>query len=314
MPRIREKIMIAGALLVAVCAPGWTADAEQANDYYQNQRWQQAADAYREIVAATPGDGRSQYRLAVSLRHTGDVDGARRHIDAAANAGVPAPFVETERARIETAAGDVDAALAALDRAAEAGFPNPAAIEQDADLQVLKTDERFATVMAKIRRNAAPCENIEEYAQFDFWRGHWRVLDATDVFQGHNRIVERESGCVLVENWTSAGGTTGMSMNFYDLHAEEWVQVWVSGTIQLEIRGGMQDGSMVLTGRIHYNTSGANRAFRGTWTPLDEGVVRQHFEESQDEGGTWYTWFDGYYYPVGHPEGPEQAEGIESGG
>ena len=37
--------------------------------------------------------------------------------------------------------------------------------------------------------------------------------------------------------------------------------------------------------------------FRGTWTPLEDGVVRQHFEQSGDDGATWTTWFDGYYHP-----------------
>jgi len=306
MLAIRKKTIFLVALLLASCSLVWAADAGQANDHYQDQQWQQAAEAYREIVAANPSDGRAQYRLAVSLRHLRDFDGARGHIDAAAAAGIPVPFVAIERARLAVAAGDTDGAFEALERAAAAGFPNPGAIEQDADLQSLKDDERFALLMAKLRRNAAPCEHIDEYRQFDFWLGHWRVLDTNDVFQGHNRIVARESGCVLVENWASSAGTTGMSMNFYDLSAAEWAQVWISGGIQLEIRGGLTDGSMALTGRIHYNASGNDRAFRGTWTPLDDGVVRQHFEESQDEGKTWYTWFDGYYYPVGHPNGPEQ--------
>lgn len=311
---IRNKTAIVVALLLAMCSLVWAADAEQANGYYQDQQWQQAADAYREIVAANPSDGRAQYRLAVSLRHLSDFDGARRHIDAAADAGVPVPFVEIERARLAVAAGDMDGAFEALDRAAAAGFPNPGAVEQDPDLQPLTSDARYPDLMNKLSRNAAPCEHIDAYGQFDFWLGDWRVLDNNEVFQGHNRIVERESGCVLVENWTSSAGTTGMSMNFYDLNANEWVQVWISGGIQLEIRGGLQDGSMVLTGRVHYNASGNNRAFRGTWMPLDEGVVRQHFEESQDEGETWYTWFDGYYYPVGHPNGPEQPAGDGSEG
>jgi hypothetical protein len=54
---------------------------------------------------------------------------------------------------------------------------------------------------------------------------------------------------------------------------------------------------MVLIGHALYIQSGDRRPFRGTWTPLPDGIVRQHFEESSDGGETWATWFDGYYHP-----------------
>ena len=34
--------------------------------------------------------------------------------------------------------------------------------------------------------------------------------------------------------------------------------------------------------------------FRGRWTPLEDGRVRQLFQQQDDEG-VWQTWFDGYY-------------------
>jgi hypothetical protein len=54
----------------------------------------------------------------------------------------------------------------------------------------------------------------------------------------------------------------------------------------------------VLTGHAYDIQEGHDRPFRGTWTPMEDGVVRQHFEESSNGGQTWTTWFDGYYHPL----------------
>ena len=34
---------------------------------------------------------------------------------------------------------------------------------------------------------------------------------------------------------------------------------------------------------------------RVTWSLLDDGRVRQHWENSSDKGETWTTSFDGFY-------------------
>jgi hypothetical protein len=52
---------------------------------------------------------------------------------------------------------------------------------------------------------------------------------------------------------------------------------------------------MRLEGPLQYLGQGRTTTLRGTWSKLDDGRVRQHFEESADGGTTWTTWFDGYY-------------------
>ena len=68
-----------------------------------------------------------------------------------------------------------------------------------------------------------------------------------------------------------------------------------SGGNQVLIRGGLANGSMVLTGTLTTVADGKTKRFRGTWTPLDDGRVRQYFEESSDDGDTWTPWFEGFY-------------------
>lgn len=147
-----------------------------------------------------------------------------------------------------------------------------------------------------------PCVDRREFSQFDFWVGSWEVhVDdaASKKFAGHNKIEKMPGGCVLVERWSGRGGSSGVSMNYYDGAAQEWVQVWSgSGGSQITIRGGLQGKSMLLDGMIHYVDSGKSARFRGTWTPLKDGRVRQFFEESPDEGKTWKPWFEGFYSRV----------------
>lgn len=145
-----------------------------------------------------------------------------------------------------------------------------------------------------------PCIDRKEFSHFDFWLGSWKVHDVTGKkFAGTNKIEKMPGGCVLVENWSGSGGSSGVSMNYYDGAAQQWVQVWSgSGGSQITIRGGLQGKSMLLDGMIHYVDSGKSARFRGTWTPLEDGRVRQFFEESPDEGKTWKPWFEGFYSRV----------------
>ncbi len=52
---------------------------------------------------------------------------------------------------------------------------------------------------------------------------------------------------------------------------------------------------MLLVGKIHYLTNSTTQDFRGLWTLLPDGRVRQFFEQSDDGGETWAPWFEGFY-------------------
>jgi hypothetical protein len=57
----------------------------------------------------------------------------------------------------------------------------------------------------------------------------------------------------------------------------------------------MTDDGMLLEGYIHYVNNGTTAPFRGLWTLLPDGRVRQYFEQSNDEGKTWVPWFEAFY-------------------
>jgi len=141
-----------------------------------------------------------------------------------------------------------------------------------------------------------PCENRKEFDQFDFWVGEWDVHVANGTFAGKNKIKKMQAGCALVENWLGASGNPGISLNYFDVSSEEWVQVWSSaGGIQIDIRGGLTEEGMLLEGTINYVGNGTTALFRGLWTLLPDGRVRQFFEQSNDNGETWAPWFEGFY-------------------
>lgn len=139
----------------------------------------------------------------------------------------------------------------------------------------------------------------DAYRQFDFWIGDWEV-SSNDQPAGTNSIRPILGGCALQENWqgTGPGGLSGKSFNIYDLAGDRWHQTWVdsSGTL-LELNGGLIDGNMVLEGKRPRRDGNGTTEHRITWTPNEDGSVRQYWEASRDNGVNWNVLFDGLYVP-----------------
>lgn len=133
------------------------------------------------------------------------------------------------------------------------------------------------------------------FRQFDFWIGDWEVRTPDGRLAGTNRIEAILEGCALQERWTGSGSSRGTSLNFYETGSGIWNQVWVDneGTV-LRLGGGLRGGRMILEGRTQDGPAPAVH-HRITWTPLNGGRVRQHWEQSADAGATWTTLFDGLY-------------------
>jgi hypothetical protein len=201
-----------------------------------------------------------------------------------------------ERAREAARADDADAAVAELQKMADAGFTSVGVITGDEALSLLAGDAGYDKLVADMSRLAYPCEYDDQFKEFDFWLGKWIVHTASGQHAGYNEIIRAERGCVLLEDWANVSGGGGGSINYVDKVTGEWVQVWndASGS-QINIRGGLTDEGMLLVGTLHSVGTGVTVPFRGLWTDLPDGRVRQFFEQSNDGGETWVTWFDGYY-------------------
>ena len=152
------------------------------------------------------------------------------------------------------------------------------------------------SALALSQQPAPPSCEGEAYDDFDFWAGRWDVHNPQGQKVGENVIAYEEEGCLLVERWTAANGTTGQSYNYYDPAKDRWRQVWVARGSIIDYEGGLdEDGAMALEGTLTPRAGGKPQPFRGRWTPRDDGSVQQTFWLRNTESGEWDVWFDGNY-------------------
>ncbi len=143
----------------------------------------------------------------------------------------------------------------------------------------------------------APACQSSEHRQFDFWVGHWDVFATSGKKVGENRIELIADGCALLEQWAGNGGVTGKSLNIYDATDRQWHQTWVdNGGTLLVLAGKLVDRSMVMSMTGPSPTDPKTTVLqRITWTPANDGSVRQLWELSSDAGKSWTVLFNGRY-------------------
>ncbi len=125
------------------------------------------------------------------------------------------------------------------------------------------------------------CQGAEA-RQFDFWLGSWDLTVGTRV-DGVNEIVR--SGCVIEEDFRSAGGSRGRSVSFLGTD-RLWYQTYIdSDGHRLPLRGALRGGNMVLDHEL-----GVGRA---TWIPLERDRVR--FTQESLSGGVGTITYDSVY-------------------
>jgi len=148
----------------------------------------------------------------------------------------------------------------------------------------------LVTLPAFAQEAKKPCSSAE-YRQFDFWLGEWDVKNQVNGKTGSvNRITSAHGGCVLREEYSAPSGYSGTSLNFYDAKGGTWQQTWIDNQgAPLFLSGGLEGRNMVLS-----SDPDVLPVQRITWTPKDDGSVRQHWERSKD-GKAWSTVFDGLY-------------------
>ncbi len=148
-----------------------------------------------------------------------------------------------------------------------------------------------------LSQDECPC-CTESHTAFDFWVGEWRVTSTDGSFVGTNTIEKIEDGCVLKESWRGASGTTGTSINFYNGASGKWEQLWVDNSgSNLKLFGNIKGNQMVLSSAEFVDSDGKKAFHRITWTPNEDGTVRQLWEVVR-EGNKTSISFDGLYHRV----------------
>lgn len=291
------KIRVSGVLIGLAALAAFPALAGEngasADELFAAQRWEKAAAAYGALVAEDPSNAEYWFRLGRARHQLKDFDGARdAYLKAIENGFQPLPRARYHLARALMSLGETEKALTQLEEIAKTGGPSSAVIQNTPEFAPLSDNPRYIAVLEALK----PCKE-EEYRQFDFWLGEWDVTPAgASKPRAHNSISSAQDGCVVFEQYT-AGGFTGMSINFYDSVTGKWHQTWMANDgAAVYLEGGLSDtGAMVMTDKDLPVSTVTGTVNRVTWTPLKDGRVRQHWESSADRSKTWTTVFDGYY-------------------
>ena len=142
---------------------------------------------------------------------------------------------------------------------------------------------------------ATPCADAPERHRFDFWIGEWEVTTPAGGHAGTSSVQSVSGGCALLENWTSANGGHGKSLNAFNPAIGQWQQYWIGQDGNpTEYRESTYDGKS-----IAFVARNGATVQRLTFTPLEDGTVRQFAEASQDGGQSWKTTYDFRYHKTG---------------
>jgi hypothetical protein len=235
-------------------------------------------------------------RLAGDARDADQLEIATKSLDKASSYGLSPIQAGIEKARILVANNDPAGATTALQNVFAAGFTSVGVLTNDPLINTLEGRKDYDELVQTMSVRAYPCAHQQGFQDFDFWIGEWDVHLANGTQAGSNIIKSIERGCALTEHWTGASGGTGMSINYLDKSSGKWVQVRnAANGAQINIRGGLTEDGMLLEGYNHYVSNGTTAPFRGLWTLLPDGRVRQYFEQLNDDGKTWVSWFEAFY-------------------
>ncbi len=295
LARFGLSLLLLSFMITAISAQTAPASAvtqemrAEANKFYQAQDWQKASDAYENIVKLEPSNPNAHYRAGNSLLNLNKNAEAVAHLEKAFSISPNAIFAQF-LAKAYARAGNKEKAYEVLDKSLTLGGISPEALSIDKDFDAIKTEQRFKDLLQKEDAAVNPCKASPEFRQFDFWIGEWDTKNPQGVPSGSSSIQLILGTCVIFENWASPV-TTGKSFNIFDVNDKKWHQTWVDdkGTFTHYI-GEFKDGKMMLVNDSVVN--GKKTLARMTFSKLPNGDVRQHGENSSDDGKTWATTFD----------------------
>lgn len=269
--------------------------APRADELFRAGKWAEAAAAYEAAVKAKPDDAAAWYGLASALYRLGQFAPAAEAF--LKNVSLTkSPTAMFNLACVYSRAGEKDRAVEWLGRAFA---PENKALYfldlNDPDLSPLRDDPRYRALALSVDKLKNPCMYSAEARQLDFWVGEWEVFDPRGRKSGTSVIERVANGCGVLENWTSAAGGSGKSINFYDPRARKWFQYWIGADGNpARYSGVYRDGALRYEGEP-FTQNGKTVITRLTFFDVDAVTVRQLSERSEDGGRTWSVGYDFKY-------------------
>lgn len=265
---------------------------------YKAKDWPKTATLYEQLLQSKPTHRRYLYRLGVALQATGQHQKALETFEKSQANGTPVMIIAPAIAGVYASMGQTEKAFEQLTAAVAQGFNQPDQLASDPDLQPLRSDARFAGLVAQAKHNQRPCADTAEDRQFDFWVGDWNVESTKEqIPQGLSHVERTLGDCVIWENWTSLNpGYEGKSYNIYNPNLKRWEQYWVDnvGGV-IFFYGNLSDGVMdYFTDEIP-QPDGTKLKRHLQFFNLGADKVRQFSQGSTDGGKTWSVEYDFTY-------------------
>lgn len=291
-------MMGGGCLSPALAQAPADAAAAEADAAYARHEWPSAEKLYDALTQQEPGNARYWYRLGVAERgnqhYAPALEAFKKAAELGVGKGLPKSLVDYEEAATYAGMGDRATSLKLLKDAADGGFLQTDRLDNDAEWSTVRGQPDFQALAKQVKHNARPCDD-PEFGQFDFWLGDWDVTStATGKPGGASHIAKEMGGCVVWENWTSAGSPYfGKSYNTYNVNLKRWEQYWVdnfAGT--MFFHGNLKDGVMDYWTDDIPQPDGKVLRRHLQFFNLGAGKVRQFSQGSTDAGKTWNVEYD----------------------
>lgn len=277
-----------------------TLTIQQADSLFLIKNWSEAAVVYEAVLKREPNNSLAWNRLGFSYHNLSNYDKAvSNYLKSLEYKPNPAleTVVQSRLARVLALKNENEKAFQSLDKAILLGYSNLNELDTQKEFDNLRSDTRFADAVKRANINAYPCMGNAQAREFDFWIGEWDAyVRGTDNLAGQSKIEMASGGCMILENWTSAGAPfSGKSMNFVDPVSGKWKQIWVGSgktpNASEFLNGEYRDGAM----RFEFETvnpQGGKQLVHFYFFHESPDQVRQLHETSNDEGKTWTITYD----------------------
>ena len=289
---MKKIIVLSLCLFTAVKLFSQSYTPPQADSIFKTNNWKETVKAYTWLIdnSKAPKPGAAWYRIAIAQYWQNNfvdaIPAFKKSISFNNN-----PTIMYSLACTFNKAGLKDSCYTWLQTAIDKGFTAYDDMVKDDDLASLRNEEKYKTILQRVKSIAYPCSASTEYRQFDFWIGEWNVTDTkTGNPAGKSKIELLLGECVVMENWQPVSGAAGKSFNIYNVAEKKWRQTYVdaSGSLLEFYDGEFKDGKM----QFKMKPSGDNATHRLSFIRVSDKEVRQLGEMSKDNGASWQAEYD----------------------
>jgi len=305
LPSIFFALLFAGSFYTEAQQTVTTARPSlgKADSLFSLSDWKAASLAYKSILQGNPDNASAWSNLGFCYHQLQQYGAATEtYTNALSRNRDPAleKIVLVRQARSFSRLKEYDNAFMSINRALDLGYSKAGELENEIDFETLRKDARFKNAVTRATENAFPCMQQKQLREFDFWIGEWTAyITGTDQVAGFSRIDIASGGCMILENWTSAGNIpfAGKSINFIDEATGKWKQIWIGSnapSISEFVNGSYRDGAMRFEFEQH-TPQGNKQLVHFIFYNEGADQVRQHHKTTADNGKTWNTTYDFTY-------------------